>query len=75
MGITNFFKDGDTYPDWPGDLDESPSELSWWMTAVDSVKGFGMRIIRYRRLFHSSLLYMLMFYSQNKKPLHHDYLP
>ncbi|PKI44476.1 peptidyl-prolyl cis-trans isomerase CYP40-like [Punica granatum] len=40
-GITNFFKDGDTYPDWPIDLDESPSELSWWMTSVDSVKGFG----------------------------------
>ncbi|OWM77954.1 peptidyl-prolyl cis-trans isomerase CYP40 [Punica granatum] len=40
-GITNFFKDGDAYPDWPIDLDESPSELSWWMIAVDSIKGFG----------------------------------
>lgn len=40
-GITNFFKDGDTYPDWPVDLDESPGDLSWWMSAVDSVKAFG----------------------------------
>ncbi|XP_054786936.1 peptidyl-prolyl cis-trans isomerase CYP40-like [Prosopis cineraria] len=40
-GITNFFKDGDTYPDWPADLDESPSELQWWMSAVDSIKTFG----------------------------------
>ena len=40
-GISNFFKDGDIYPDWPADLDESPNELSWWMTAVDSVKAFG----------------------------------
>lgn len=40
-GISNFFKDGDTYPDWPADLDESPNELSWWMNAVDSVKSFG----------------------------------
>ncbi|XP_052193014.1 peptidyl-prolyl cis-trans isomerase CYP40 isoform X2 [Diospyros lotus] len=40
-GIANFFKDGDTYPDWPADLDNNPSELSWWMNAVDSVKAFG----------------------------------
>ncbi|KAK9286594.1 hypothetical protein L1049_014994 [Liquidambar formosana] len=40
-GICNFFKDGDIYPDWPADLDECPNELSWWMTAVDSVKAFG----------------------------------
>ncbi|POO03069.1 Cyclophilin-type peptidyl-prolyl cis-trans isomerase [Trema orientale] len=40
-GISNFFKDGDIYPDWPADLDESPNDLSWWMTAVDSVKAFG----------------------------------
>ncbi|KAK4284662.1 hypothetical protein QN277_001462 [Acacia crassicarpa] len=40
-GISNFFKDGDTYPDWPADLDESPSELQWWMNAVDSIKAFG----------------------------------
>ncbi|KAL3722427.1 hypothetical protein ACJRO7_034750 [Eucalyptus globulus] len=40
-GIRNFFKDGDTYPDWPADLDESPAELSWWMDAVDSIKAFG----------------------------------
>lgn len=37
-GICNFFKDGDVYPDWPIDLDESPVELSWWMETVDSVK-------------------------------------
>ncbi|GAB4837964.1 Peptidyl-prolyl cis-trans isomerase cyp40, variant 2 [Ancistrocladus abbreviatus] len=40
-GIANFFKDGDSYPDWPADLDEIPTELSWWMTAVDSIKAFG----------------------------------
>ncbi|KAM6541680.1 hypothetical protein CsatB_006127 [Cannabis sativa] len=40
-GICNFFNDGDIYPDWPADLDESPSDLSWWMTAVEAVKAFG----------------------------------
>nr|QMV80830.1 peptidylprolyl cis-trans isomerase 23 [Clitoria ternatea] len=40
-GISNFFKDGDTYPDWPADLDESPDELDWWMKSVDSIKSFG----------------------------------
>ncbi|KAJ8763552.1 hypothetical protein K2173_002435 [Erythroxylum novogranatense] len=40
-GISNFFKDGDIYPDWPADLNESPNELSWWMEAVESIKGFG----------------------------------
>nr|KJB32427.1 hypothetical protein B456_005G240200 [Gossypium raimondii] len=40
-GISNFFNDGDIYADWPADLDESPNELSWWMTAVESIKAFG----------------------------------
>ncbi|KAA3453978.1 peptidyl-prolyl cis-trans isomerase CYP40-like isoform X2 [Gossypium australe] len=40
-GISNFFNDGDAYADWPADLDESPDELSWWITAVDSIKAFG----------------------------------
>lgn len=40
-GTTDFFKDGDTFPDWPADLDESPKDLSWWMNAVDSIKTFG----------------------------------
>ncbi|XP_027348594.1 peptidyl-prolyl cis-trans isomerase CYP40 [Abrus precatorius] len=40
-GISNFFKDGDTYPDWPADLDASPNELEWWMKSVDSIKAFG----------------------------------
>ncbi|XP_019437474.1 PREDICTED: peptidyl-prolyl cis-trans isomerase CYP40-like [Lupinus angustifolius] len=40
-GISNFFKDGDTYPDWPADLDESPNELDWWVNTVDSIKAFG----------------------------------
>ena len=40
-GLSNFFNDGDIYADWPADLDESPDELSWWMTAVDSIKAFG----------------------------------
>lgn len=40
-GTCNFFKDGDAYPDWPADLDETPEELSWWMTCVDSIKALG----------------------------------
>ncbi|XP_022986556.1 peptidyl-prolyl cis-trans isomerase CYP40-like [Cucurbita maxima] len=40
-GVSNLFKDGDAYPDWPADLDQSPFELSWWMSAVDSIKAFG----------------------------------
>ncbi|GER49869.1 peptidyl-prolyl cis-trans isomerase CYP40 [Striga asiatica] len=40
-GIANFFKDGDLYPDWPADLNENSDELSWWITAVESVKGYG----------------------------------
>ncbi|KAK6135687.1 hypothetical protein DH2020_030564 [Rehmannia glutinosa] len=40
-GVSNFFKDGDFYPDWPVDLDNNPSELSWWMTAAELVKGYG----------------------------------
>ncbi|KAJ6419924.1 hypothetical protein OIU84_029944 [Salix udensis] len=40
-GASNFFKDGDTYPDWPADLDTKPDEISWWMKAVDSIKAFG----------------------------------
>ncbi|KAJ0097338.1 hypothetical protein Patl1_28755 [Pistacia atlantica] len=40
-GTSNFFKDGDIYPDWPTDLDTKPEEISWWMQAVDSIKSFG----------------------------------
>ncbi|GAB2267270.1 Peptidyl-prolyl cis-trans isomerase cyp40 [Dionaea muscipula] len=40
-GIANFFNDDDNYPDWPTDLDDSPDDLSWWMTSVDSIKAFG----------------------------------
>ncbi|KAJ6692580.1 PEPTIDYL-PROLYL CIS-TRANS ISOMERASE [Salix purpurea] len=40
-GICNFFQDGDSYPDWPADLNEIPNELSWWMSAVNSIKAFG----------------------------------
>ncbi|XP_029124320.1 peptidyl-prolyl cis-trans isomerase CYP40 isoform X2 [Elaeis guineensis] len=40
-GVSNFFKDGDMYPEWPNDLDEKPSDVSWWMNAVDSAKAFG----------------------------------
>ncbi|OVA01774.1 Tetratricopeptide TPR-1 [Macleaya cordata] len=40
-GTSNFFNDGDTYPDWPADLEEKPDEISWWMEAVASVKAFG----------------------------------
>ncbi|KAK7386465.1 hypothetical protein VNO78_26711 [Psophocarpus tetragonolobus] len=40
-GVVNFFKDGDTYPDWPADLDVKPDQLSWWMSAVDAIKTLG----------------------------------
>ncbi|CAL9091680.1 unnamed protein product [Musa textilis] len=40
-GVSNFFRDGDFYADWPIDLDDKPSEVSWWMNAVDSAKTFG----------------------------------
>ncbi|CAL9159077.1 unnamed protein product [Musa hybrid cultivar] len=40
-GVSNFFRDGDFYADWPLDLDDKPSEVSWWMNAVNSAKTFG----------------------------------
>ncbi|KAJ8505610.1 hypothetical protein OPV22_006496 [Ensete ventricosum] len=40
-GVSNFFGDGDFYADWPIDLDDKPSEVSWWMNTVDSAKTFG----------------------------------
>ncbi|GJN29286.1 hypothetical protein PR202_gb17500 [Eleusine coracana subsp. coracana] len=40
-GVVDFFKDGDMYPDWPTDLEEKPTEVSWWMNAVESAKAYG----------------------------------
>ncbi|XP_061352813.1 peptidyl-prolyl cis-trans isomerase CYP40-like [Gastrolobium bilobum] len=40
-GVSNLFKDGDTFPDWPADLDVKPDEISWWMSTVDSIKSLG----------------------------------
>ncbi|KAE8717469.1 Peptidyl-prolyl cis-trans isomerase CYP40 [Hibiscus syriacus] len=40
-GVSNFFKDGDIYPDWPADLDKKTNDITWWMMAVDSIKAFG----------------------------------
>ncbi|KAJ8530095.1 hypothetical protein K7X08_036930 [Anisodus acutangulus] len=40
-GITNFFKDRDLYPDWPADLDSNSDDISWWVTALESIKAFG----------------------------------
>ncbi|KAL3814197.1 hypothetical protein ACJIZ3_015465 [Penstemon smallii] len=40
-GIADFFKDGDLYPDWTTDLDDNPTELSWWIKAVEEIKGYG----------------------------------
>lgn len=40
-GVKNIFNDGDNYPDWPADLDQTPNELSWWTDAVDSIKALG----------------------------------
>ncbi|VAI84237.1 unnamed protein product [Triticum turgidum subsp. durum] len=46
-GVVNFFKDGDMYPDWPNDLDEKPTEVSWWMEAMESAKAFGNDNFKY----------------------------
>ncbi|GAA0150199.1 chaperone [Lithospermum erythrorhizon] len=40
-GVANFFKDGDLYPDWPTDLSENPTQLTWWETAAESIKAHG----------------------------------
>ncbi|KAM1702133.1 hypothetical protein ACFXTN_025308 [Malus domestica] len=40
-GVCNFFKDGDVYPDWTADLDTKPEDISWWVTAVDTIKAIG----------------------------------
>uniref|UniRef100_A0A7N1A1A7 peptidylprolyl isomerase n=1 Tax=Kalanchoe fedtschenkoi TaxID=63787 RepID=A0A7N1A1A7_KALFE len=40
-GTSDFYKDGDTFQDWPTDLDVKPENISWWMDAVDSIKAFG----------------------------------
>lgn len=40
-GTINFFKDGDTYPDWPIDLDVKPDEVAWWINVVERIKAFG----------------------------------
>lgn len=40
-GIINFFKDGDTYPDWPSDLDSKSDDFTWWVTAAECIKAFG----------------------------------
>ncbi|PIA56341.1 hypothetical protein AQUCO_00700577v1 [Aquilegia coerulea] len=40
-GTADFFGDGDTFPDWPADLDEKQTDISWWLNAVDSAKSFG----------------------------------
>ncbi|GAB4850455.1 hypothetical protein Ancab_029761 [Ancistrocladus abbreviatus] len=39
-GVVNFFKDSERYPDWAVVLDENPTKLSWWITAVDFIKAF-----------------------------------
>ncbi|CAM8909463.1 unnamed protein product [Rhodiola kirilowii] len=40
-GTCNFFKDGDTYPEWPAELDVKPEDISWWIAAVDVIKAIG----------------------------------
>ncbi|XP_057541713.1 peptidyl-prolyl cis-trans isomerase CYP40-like [Amaranthus tricolor] len=40
-GVINFFKDGDTYPDWPSDLDVKSDDFDWWVTATECIKAFG----------------------------------
>lgn len=63
-GVSNFFKDGDTYPDWPADLDVKPDEVSWWMSSVDSIKVFGNEQFKKQdykmalRKYHKALRYV-----------------
>ncbi|TXG59503.1 hypothetical protein EZV62_014076 [Acer yangbiense] len=45
-GISNFFKDGDAYPDWPADLDTKPDKLSWWIEAIEFIKIFGNELYK-----------------------------
>lgn len=40
-GVSNFFKDGDMYPDWTADLTEQPKVIAWWINAVESIKSLG----------------------------------
>ncbi|RAL46726.1 hypothetical protein DM860_005005 [Cuscuta australis] len=40
-GTCNYFKDGDTFPDWPLDLDVKPDDVSWWISTTGSIKDFG----------------------------------
>lgn len=40
-GTINFFKDGDLYPDWPMDLDAKPDNISWVISAIESIKVTG----------------------------------
>jgi peptidyl-prolyl isomerase D len=40
-GVAGLFSDGDTYPDWPDDLDEKSLDCTWWIEAVESIKSFG----------------------------------
>ncbi|KAH7279231.1 hypothetical protein KP509_37G011700 [Ceratopteris richardii] len=40
-GVGGLFNDGDMYPDWPEDLDDKPTDFTWWISAVESIKGFG----------------------------------
>lgn len=53
-GISNFFKDGDSYADWPADLDTKPDEISWWMKAVEDIKIFGNEY--YKKQDHKTAL-------------------
>ncbi|KAG6475389.1 hypothetical protein ZIOFF_064608 [Zingiber officinale] len=70
--VSNFFKDGDLYPDWPNDLDEKPNEVSWWMNAVESAKTFGNDNFKVKFVSYSghALLLLSLFmklYSMQKK--------
>ncbi|XP_047328852.1 peptidyl-prolyl cis-trans isomerase CYP40 [Impatiens glandulifera] len=40
-GTSNFFEDGDMFSDWPADIENGSADLSWWVSAVDSIKSFG----------------------------------
>lgn len=55
-GIANFFNDGDSYPDWPADLDDNSNELTWWIAAVESIKGYGNE--HFKVIVHLSLLFL-----------------
>lgn len=65
MNFLGFTQDGDTYPDWPSDLDVQPVDAAWREAAVDSARVFGNEffkvLIRFINLKRDRLMRILSF--------------